>query len=47
VKGIFSPELVDALSKRFGIQKNQMFIGTPGGNFPHKIESLGGVRVVI
>jgi amino acid transporter len=46
-KGIFSPELVDALSKKFGIQKNQMFIGTPGNNFPHKIESLGGVRVVI
>jgi amino acid transporter len=47
VNGRFSPELVDAFSKRFGIQKNQMFIGTPGDNFPHKIESLGGVRVVI
>ena len=47
VRGTFSPELVDALSKKFGIQKNQMFIGTPGNNFPHKIESLGGVRVVI
>ncbi|MGE4132552.1 MAG: APC family permease [Bdellovibrionales bacterium] len=47
VKGQFSPKLVDALSKRLEVAKNQMFIGTPGDAFPHRIEALGGVRVVI
>jgi hypothetical protein len=47
VKGVFGPELVEALSRRLEIPKNCMFIGTPGDRFPHRIEALGGVRVVL
>lgn len=47
VQGTFSPELIDALSKRLEVPKNQMFIGTPGKHFPHRIEHLGGVRVIL
>ena len=47
VKGRFGPELVEALARRFGVPKNYMFIGTPGDKFPHRIEDLGGVRVVL
>jgi amino acid transporter len=47
VKGTFGPEMVEALSRRLGVPKNYMFIGTPGDRFPHRIEDLGGVRVVI
>jgi len=47
VKGKFGPELVEALSERLQVPKNHMFIGTPGDRFPHRIEDLGGVRVVL
>ena len=47
VRGSFGPELVERLSERLGIPKNMMFIGTPGGKFPHEIDTLGGVRVII
>jgi hypothetical protein len=47
VKGQFGPTLVEALARRFGVPKNCMFIGTPGDKFPHRIEDLGGVRVVL
>jgi amino acid transporter len=47
VKGKFGPELIERLSKRLGVAKNYMFIGTPGDRFPHHIEQLGGVRLII
>ena len=47
VKGMFGPEIVESLSRRLDIPKNYMFIGTPGDRFPHRIEDLGGVRVVL
>ncbi len=47
VKGSFGPELVEGLSRRLGISKNMMFMGTPGGTFPHQIDMPGGVRVVV
>ena len=47
VKGRFGPALIDALSKRLSVPKNYMFIGTPGDHFPHRIEELGGVRLII
>ncbi len=47
VKGEFGPELIERLSRRLGVAKNYMFIGTPGDRFPHRIEDLGGVRLVI
>jgi amino acid transporter len=47
VRGTFGPELIEALSQRLRVPKNYMFIGTPGDRFPHRIEDLGGVRLVI
>ena len=47
VKGVFGPELVEALSRRLRVPKNAMFIGTPGDRFPHRIDDLGGVRVIL
>jgi amino acid transporter len=47
VKGTFGPELIERLSQRLGIPKNSMFIGTPGDRFPHRVEDLGGVRIIL
>ena len=47
VKGKFCPELIESLSRRLGVTKNYMFIGTPGDRFPHRIEDFGGVRVIL
>jgi len=47
VKGEFTPALIELLAKRLDVPKNYMFIGTPGDHFPHRIEELGGVRLVL
>lgn len=47
VKGKFSSELIYQLSHRLNIPKNMMFIGSPGDQFPHNLEDLGGVRVIL
>ncbi len=47
VKGKFGPQLIERLSQRLGVPKNYMFIGTPGDRFPHRIEDLGGVRLIL
>lgn len=47
VKGSFGPGLIDALSKRLAVPRNYMFIGTPGDRFPHRVEELGGVRIIL
>lgn len=47
VKGTFDISLIEHLSKLLNIPKNMMFIGTPGNRFPHRIEELGGVRVIL
>ncbi len=47
VQGTFGPELIERLSKRLGIPKNSMFIGTPGDRFPHRVADLGGVRIIL
>ncbi len=47
VRGEFGPELIEMLSKRLGVPKNYMFIGTPGDRFPHRVEALGGVRLIL
>ena len=47
VKGKFGPPLIDALSRRLGVPKNYMLIGTPGDSCPHKIAELGGVRLIM
>jgi hypothetical protein len=38
---------MEFLSERLAVPKNYMFIGTPGDEFPHRIEDLGGVRLIL
>jgi len=45
--GVFSPEKIKELSKRWNIPVNFMFIGSPGDKFPYKLEELGEVRLII
>ena len=47
VEGGFTPQTIELLSKRLGVPKNYMFIGTPGDRFPHRIADLGGVRLIL
>ena len=47
VKGTFGPELIERISQRLDVPKNAMFIGTPGDRFPHRVEDLGGVRIIL
>ena len=47
VKGTFGPELIQELSKRWGIPPNFMFIGSPGDGFMYGLADLGGVRLII
>jgi len=47
VRGVFGPDLIERLSRRLGVPKNSMFIGTPGDRFPHRVKDLGGVRIIL
>jgi amino acid transporter len=47
VEGEFGPSLIGALADRLQVPRNSMFIGSPSHDFPHRIESLGGVRVIL
>jgi amino acid transporter len=47
VKGEFGPDLIEKLSSRLDVPKNYMFIGTPGDKFPHRLQEMGGVRMII
>lgn len=47
VRGEFGPTLIERLSRRLSIPKNYMFIGTPSDRFPHSLDSLGGVRLIM
>ncbi len=47
IPGVFGPEIIDKLSKDWNIPHNFMFIGSPGDRFPHKVQDLGGVRLII
>jgi amino acid transporter len=42
----FSSEIVDAVSKEFGVQINNIFIGAPEEKHSFSIQDLGGVRVI-
>jgi amino acid transporter len=46
-KGEFGPGIIENIAHRLSITKNRMFIGSPGGRLPHRIEDLGGVRVIL
>ena len=45
--GVFGPEKIKELSKRWNIPINFMFIGSPGDKFPYKLQELGEVRLII
>jgi amino acid transporter len=47
LNGKFGPELIDLLSKEWGIPKNFMFIGSPGDRFSYRVAELGGVRLIM
>jgi hypothetical protein len=47
VEGKFGPELIELLSVRLAVPKNYMFIGTPSDRFNHRVEQLGGVRLIM
>ncbi|WP_428232986.1 APC family permease [Flavobacterium sp.] len=47
IKGVFGPEIIDELSKKWKIPKNFMFIGSPGNKFSYRVSDLGGVRLIM
>ena len=47
IDGVFGPDLIDQLSKKWGIPKNFMFIGSPGDRFSYRVSDLGGVRLIM
>lgn len=47
LNGEFGPQLIQKLSKEWGIPINFMFIGSPSSQFPYRVEQLGGVRLII
>jgi hypothetical protein len=47
VEGEFGPELIQRLSKEWGIPVNLMFIGSPGDHLIYELSELGGVRLII
>ncbi|MEO8254552.1 MAG: APC family permease [Flavobacterium sp.] len=47
IEGVFGPELIDDLSKKWKIPKNFMFIGSPGDRFAYRVSELGGVRLIM
>ncbi|MEO5892469.1 MAG: APC family permease [Ferruginibacter sp.] len=47
IDGHFGPDIIDELSKQWGIPKNFMFIGSPSDKFPYHVSELGGVRLIM
>jgi amino acid transporter len=47
MEGIFNPNTIEELSKKWNIPKNFMFISSPGEKFSYKVEELGGVRLIL
>lgn len=45
--GLFGPDLIKELSKKWEIPTNLMFIGSPGDHFLYGLKDLGGVRLII
>ncbi len=45
-KGRFGPEIIDTLSREFGVLKNNMFIGAPEQKHHFSVQDLGGVRII-
>lgn len=47
IEGTFGPTLIEKLSKEWKIPQNFMFISSPSDRFTHRLEDLGGVRLII
>ena len=47
IEGVFGPDLISTLSKKWKIPKNYMFISSPGDKFSYKVADLGGVRLIL
>jgi hypothetical protein len=45
-EGRFGPEIIEVVSKEFGVEKNNIFIGAPEEKHAFSIQDLGGVRVI-
>ncbi|NIA03628.1 MAG: amino acid permease [Nitrospirae bacterium] len=45
-QGIYDPEIIDTVSKEFGVPTNNIFIGAPEEKHTFSIKDLGGVRVI-
>ena len=45
-EGVFSPDLIHQLSRKWDIPPNFMFIGCPSGELPFGLADFGGVRVI-
>ncbi len=45
-EGKFGPEIIEAVSKEFGVPTNNIFIGAPEEKHTFSIQDLGGVRVI-
>ena len=42
----FSPELIDEVSKEFGVRKNRILIGSIHDEHPFEYSDFGGVRII-
>ncbi|MEO7310404.1 MAG: APC family permease [Chitinophagaceae bacterium] len=47
IEGIFGPELINELSKKWNIPTNFMFISSPGDRFSYRVSDLNGVRLIM
>ena len=45
-QGKFSPDVVEQVSKEFGVPVNNIFIGAPEQKHTFSIQDMGGVRVI-
>jgi len=45
-QGRFGPEIIDTLSREYGVAVNNIFIGAPEEKHNFSIQELGGVRVI-
>ncbi|MBW1994304.1 MAG: APC family permease [Deltaproteobacteria bacterium] len=45
-EGKFGPEIIEEVSKEFGVAHNNIFIGAPEEKHSFSIQDLGGVRVI-
>ena len=46
VRGVFGPAMIDWLQTALHIPRNLMFMGCPRKDFKHRVDELGGVRII-